>query len=172
MTRLLLETLNILVILSILVHKPSALLFKVAPTAEKCLKDEAQKDELITGSYFIDLVEFTQVSIKIRDSKGMILFQTTEAESGKFSFSLDRRDYVNICFKSEFRPNTHPTHKQKFKHDFQMVELNVKKGEDKDWDAEAALQGLSKLEVEIRKVDDLRVVLRATRSVLLKEKFS
>ena len=83
-----------------LLSQISAIIFNLPSRGEKCLKDEAKKDDLITGNYEISPLDGVTIHLKITDSKSHVLFQKDGASNGKFAFSLDGRDFISICFSS------------------------------------------------------------------------
>jgi len=137
----------------------SSIIFNLPNRGEKCLKDEAKKDDLITGTYDIAFEGENKnliYSIKISDSKNHILYNKDESDSGKFAFTLDSRDFINICFQSKIRENIPWQEHEKLKKGNSQVTLDLKRGIDaKNYDEVGKAEQLKPLEIQMRRLEDL-----------------
>lgn len=140
----------------------SGLMFNVPSRGEKCLKDEAKKDALITGQYDITALANTNMDIKVTDGKGHTLFQKEAASSGKFAFTLDTRDFINICFTSSYKEGISSAERSELKGAHSKVELTLKRGiEAKNYDEVAKAESLKPLEISMRRLEDLSLEIYA-----------
>ena len=123
-----------------------AMFFQLPVNTEKCLKEEIHKNVLVTGEYDVTSHEGVKVEMKVTDSSGHILYQNTEAKSGKFAFTTDSYDMFQICFLSSGN----------VKEKIHEVNLKIKTGiEAKNYEEMAKSEKLKPLEVELRRLEDL-----------------
>merc|ERR1711976_1156193 len=96
------------------------------------------------------------MDIKVTDGKGHTLFQKETASSGKFAFTLDTRDFINICFTSSYKEGISSAERSELKGAHSKVELTLKRGiEAKNYDEVAKAESLKPLEISMRRLEDL-----------------
>jgi len=134
--------------LALLAFEVSGLMFDLQPNGRKCLKEEVQKDALVTGDYEISEVPGQRTDLKVIDSKGHTLVNNEDKNKGKFAFTTDDYEVFEICFISKVAPNV-----RGIKHE---VELVVKMGlEAKNYETLGEAARLKPLEVELKRLEDL-----------------
>jgi len=106
--------------LALLTFEVYGLMFDLQPNGRKCLREEVQKDALVTGDYEISEVPGQRTDLKVTDSKGHTLVNNEDKNKGKFAFTTDDYEVFEICFISKVAPNIRGV-----KHE---VELVVKMG--------------------------------------------
>jgi len=138
----------ILLALSLLTLEVFGLMFDLQPNGRKCLREEVQKDVLVTGDYEISEVAGQRTDLKVIDSKGHTLVNNEDKNKGKFAFTTDDYDVYEICFISKVSPNI-----RGIKHE---VELSIKMGlEAKNYQSIGEAARLKPLEVELKRLEDL-----------------
>jgi emp24/gp25L/p24 family/GOLD len=100
----------------------SAIAFHLPPNVKKCLRDEVQKDNVVKGEFELSvtspeiktdlLVRSASLSFlaiipwrlhpQILDSKGNKLYGKEDAQKGKFAFSVDEYEMIEVCFETKF----------------------------------------------------------------------
>jgi len=134
--------------LALLAFEVSGLMFDLQPNGRKCLKEEVQKDALVTGDYEISELPGQRTDLKVIDSKGHTLVNNEDKNKGKFAFTTDDYEVFEICFISKVAPNV-----RGIKHE---VELVVKMGlEAKNYETLGEAARLKPLEVELKRLEDL-----------------
>jgi len=91
--------------LALLAFEVSGLMFDLQPNGRKCLKEEVQKDALVTGDYEISEVPGQRTDLKVIDSKGHTLVNNEDKNKGKFAFTTDDYEVFEICFISKVAPS-------------------------------------------------------------------
>jgi len=134
--------------LALLSFEVYGLMFDLQPNGRKCLREEVQKDALVTGEYEISEVPGQRTDLKVTDSKGHTLVNNEDKNKGKFAFTTDDYEVFEICFISKVAPNIRGV-----KHE---VELVVKMGlEAKNYETLGEAARLKPLEVELKRLEDL-----------------
>lgn len=134
--------------LALLTFEVYGLMFDLQPNGRKCLREEVQKDALVTGDYEISEVPGQRTDLKVTDSKGHTLVNNEDKNKGKFAFTTDDYEVFEICFISKVAPNIRGV-----KHE---VELVVKMGlEAKNYETLGEAARLKPLEVELKRLEDL-----------------
>ncbi|XP_055602313.1 transmembrane emp24 domain-containing protein bai [Uranotaenia lowii] len=129
-------------------HQSQAIMFRLQPNMQKCLKDEMQGNQIVAGEYEITGAPGQKISYVVRDSKGHILSQNEDINKGKFSFTSEVYDTFEICFIS----HVSPTHRGVD----QDVSLDIKKGiETKSYEGIGEAAKLKPLEVDLKRLEDL-----------------
>ncbi|XP_059610993.1 transmembrane emp24 domain-containing protein bai [Phlebotomus argentipes] len=124
------------------------IMFNLLPNTQKCLKDEMQPKQLVTGDYEVTDLPGQKVDYVIKDSKGHILSQKDQISKGKFTFSSEHYEAFEICFISKVSP-----HQRGLTHD---VFLSVKKGvETKSYEGYGEAAKLKPLEIDMKRLEDL-----------------
>lgn len=130
------------------VYQSQAIMFRVQPNSQKCLKDEMQGNELVIGDYEVTGAPGQNVNYVIRDSKGHILSQKDNISKGKFTVIAEKYDTFEICFISYAPPTVRGV-----EHD---VRLDIKKGiETKSYEGIGEAAKLKPLEVDLKRLEDL-----------------
>ncbi|XP_053661048.1 transmembrane emp24 domain-containing protein bai [Anopheles marshallii] len=141
-----------LVMLAVLVvstfPRTNAIMFRLGPNTQKCLRDEMQGNQIVAGEYEITNAPGQKIDYVVRDTKGHIMAQKDDISKGKFSFTSEVYDTFEICFIS----HVPPTHRGID----QEVLLDVKKGiETKSYEGIGEAAKLKPLEVDLKRLEDL-----------------
>jgi len=137
----------------------------VSPGSRKCVKEEVHKDVLITGDFWIQASENHKVDIRVFDSKEAVLYNrvgqykmhpsdknpeaSMENDEGKFAFTTDANEVVNICFHSKASGWAREPK-------FHEVSVKIRKGtEARNYDEAGKTEKLKPLEIELRRLEDL-----------------
>ncbi|XP_071833319.1 transmembrane emp24 domain-containing protein 10-like isoform X2 [Apostichopus japonicus] len=127
----------------------SALSFMLPQNTRKCLMEEIHKDVLVTGEYKLSPAPGHKTSLKVGDSKGHTLYSKEDALEGKFAFTTDDKEVVEICFISKIDPGVRAAPSRE-------VFLDVKHGvEAKSYEDVAKSEKLKPMEIELRRLEDL-----------------
>ncbi|XP_065184134.1 transmembrane emp24 domain-containing protein 10-like [Sycon ciliatum] len=127
----------------------NGLSFYLTPGEKRCLKEEVHKQQMVVGQYSISDGE-PAVSILATDQAGHTLFSKENAKQGKFAFTEDEFEVVDICFKSH--TNAVASHIKTSRE----VKLTLKHGaEARNYDQIAKAEKLKPLELELRRLEDL-----------------
>lgn len=138
----------IILSLSLIALEVYGLMFDLPPNGRKCLREEVQKDVLVTGDFGISEVPGQRTDVMVTDSKGHTLVNNEDKNKGKFAFTTDDYDVYEICFISKVAPNI-----RGIKHE---VELVIKMGlEAKNYQTLGEAARLKPLEVELKRLEDL-----------------
>ncbi|XP_057381852.1 transmembrane emp24 domain-containing protein bai-like [Daphnia carinata] len=131
-----------------LVSTVQGLMFELQPNGRKCLREEVQKDVLVTGEYEVSEVPGQRTDVKVTDIKGHTLVSHEDKSKGKFAFTTDDYEVYEICFLSKVPPNLRGQ-----KHE---VEVTIKMGlEAKNYETLGEAARLKPLEVELKRLEDL-----------------
>jgi len=123
-------------------------MFELQPNGRQCLREEVQKDVLVTGEYEISEVPGQRTDVKVMDIKGHTLVSHEDKSKGKFAFTTDDYEVYEICVISKVPPNI-----RGIKHE---VELTIKMGlEAKNYETLGEAARLKPLEVELKRLEDL-----------------
>jgi len=126
----------------------NCIMWKMEPNTVKCLKEELQSNDLVTGEYDVSDAPGQKMDYVVRDSKGHVLSQRDDITKGKFSFVTETFDVFEICFSSRV-----PPHQRGLP---QEVSLITKHGvEAKNYEGIAEAAKLKPIEVELKKLEDL-----------------
>ncbi|XP_058824855.1 transmembrane emp24 domain-containing protein bai [Topomyia yanbarensis] len=140
--------LNTVLLLLFGVYQSQAIMFRLQPNMQKCLKDDMQGNQIVAGEYEVMGAPGQKVNYVVRDSKGHIMSQKEDISKGKFSFTSEMYDTFEICFIS----NVPPTHRGVE----QDVSLDIKKGiETKSYEGIGEAAKLKPLEVDLKRLEDL-----------------
>lgn len=140
--------LNLCALLLLAVSQSQAIMFRVSPNTQKCLKDEMQGNQIVAGEYEITGAPGQKINYVVRDSQGHVLSVRDDISKGKFSFTSERYDVFEICFISQV-PTTHRGIDQD-------VSLDIKKGiETKSYEGIGEAAKLKPLEVDLKRLEDL-----------------
>ncbi|XP_055352236.1 transmembrane emp24 domain-containing protein 10-like [Paramacrobiotus metropolitanus] len=130
----------------------SAVSFHLPPNQRKCLREEVQKDDLIKGDFELSVTSpDIKTDIEILDSRGHKLFNKQDAQKGKFAFSVEEYEIIEMCFETKFdvpygRPAPPP----------REITFNILHGvEAKNYDDLAKAEKLKPMEAELRRLEDL-----------------
>lgn len=135
-------------LISLLVSTVHGLMFELQPNGRQCLREEVQKDVLVTGEYEISEVPGQRTDVKVMDIKGHTLVSHEDKSKGKFAFTTDDYEVYEICIISKVPPNI-----RGIKHE---VELTIKMGlEAKNYETLGEAARLKPLEVELKRLEDL-----------------
>uniref|UniRef100_A0A1L8DUJ1 Putative emp24/gp25l/p24 family of membrane trafficking n=1 Tax=Nyssomyia neivai TaxID=330878 RepID=A0A1L8DUJ1_9DIPT len=141
-------TIGKLFILCICILSVHGIMFNLPPNTQKCLRDEMQPKQLVTGEYEVTDLPGQKVDYVVRDSKGHILSQKDQIAHGKFTFSSEHYETFEICFVSKVSP-----HQRGMNHD---VYLSIKKGvETKTYESYGEAAKLKPLEIDMKRLEDL-----------------
>ncbi|XP_017123997.1 transmembrane emp24 domain-containing protein bai [Drosophila elegans] len=125
-----------------------AVMFKLSPNTQKCLKEDIQANQLVMGEYEVSDVPGQIIDYIARDTKGHILSQKEHITKGKFSFMSEVYDAYEICFISKVPPHQRGI--------VQEVSLQTKKGvETKSYEGIGEASKLKPLEVDLKRLEDL-----------------
>ncbi|CAB4066952.1 TMED10 [Lepeophtheirus salmonis] len=126
-----------------------ALMFHLEPNGRKCLKEEINKDILVSGEYEVTEVPGQVVDLIVVDSKGQHFVSRQNADKGKFAFTTDEtNDAFEVCFISQIPAGHHGSQQEIF--------LSVKHGvEAKSYEGLGDAAKLKPLEVELKRLEDL-----------------
>lgn len=137
------------VLMLLLVSEISALSFMLPQNTRKCLMEEIHKNVLVTGEYKLSQAPGHTTSLKVGDSKGHTLYSKEDAVEGKFAFTTDDKEVVDICFISAVAPGMRAAPARE-------VFLDVKHGvEAKSYEDIAKSEKLKPMEIELRRLEDL-----------------
>jgi len=140
--------LPVLLALVLSVEQISGLMMELPPNGRKCLREEVQKNVLVTGEFDISEVFGQRTDLVVTDIKGHILVNNEDKTKGKFAFTTDDYEVYEICIISKVPPNI-----RGMKHE---VELIVKMGlEAKNYESLGEANKLKPLEIELRRLEDL-----------------
>ncbi|XP_075874327.1 transmembrane emp24 domain-containing protein 10-like [Nelusetta ayraudi] len=131
----------------LLAHLVSALHFHLPVNSVKCLKEEVDRDVLVTGEYELSEEPRTTTNLKITDSDGYVLYSRKNATRGKFSFTTENAVMFDVCFLSRSPMGSGKVPDQ-------LVNLIVKHGVEAKNDKELeTLEKLNPLEAKMRKLE-------------------
>lgn len=140
--------LNAVLVLLFAVYQTQAIMFRLQPNMQKCLKDDMQGNQIVAGDYEVTGAPGQKINMVVRDSKGHIMSQKEDISKGKFSFSSEMYDTFEICVISQV-PQTHRGVEQD-------VSLDIKKGiETKSYEGIGEAAKLKPLEVDLKRLEDL-----------------
>lgn len=135
-------------LLLVAVCQSQAIMFRLQPNMQKCLKDDMQGNQIVAGEYEITGAPGQKINYVVRDSKGHIMSQKEDISKGKFSFTSEMYDTFEICFIS----HVPPTHRGVE----QDISLDIKKGiETKSYEGIGEAAKLKPLEVDLKRLEDL-----------------
>merc|ERR1712110_1103269 len=135
-------------------------MFHLEPNNRKCLKEEITKGVLVSGEYEISKQHGQMVDLVVVDNNGHHFYNKENAEAGKFAFTTDNYNVYEICTISRVPPNI-----RGLRHE---VSLTVKHGtEAKSYDELAKANKLAPLEVELKRLEDIRDTNESTNSRVL-----
>ncbi|XP_055523331.1 transmembrane emp24 domain-containing protein bai [Wyeomyia smithii] len=130
------------------VYQSQAIMFRLQPNLQKCLRDDMQGNQIVAGEYEVTGAPGQKINYVVRDSKGHIMSQKEDISKGKFTFTSEMYDTFEICFIS----NVPPTHRGVE----QDVSLDIKKGiETKSYEGIGEAAKLKPLEVDLKRLEDL-----------------
>ncbi|BFZ11692.1 hypothetical protein BsWGS_14731 [Bradybaena similaris] len=120
--------------------------FHLASNQKKCLREEIQKNVLVTGEYEVQ-DNGQRADLSVTDSRGHILYSKENAVKGKFAFTTEEYDQFEVCFTSQAAGGVAQERE---------ILLSLKHGiEAKNYDDIAKAEKLKPLEVELRRLEDL-----------------
>ncbi|CAG5127369.1 unnamed protein product [Candidula unifasciata] len=120
--------------------------FHLGSNQKKCLREEIQKNVLVTGEYEVQ-DNGQRADLTVTDSRGHILYSKENAKKGRFAFTTEEYDQFEVCFKTETTGGVAQERE---------VFLSLKHGiEAKNYDDIAKAEKLKPLEVELRRLEDL-----------------
>lgn len=121
-------------------------MFHLSSSQKKCLREEVQKNVLVTGEYEVQ-DNGQKVDLSVTDSRGHILYSKENAVKGRFAFTTEEYDQFEVCFTSETTGGVAQDRE---------VSLILKHGiEAKNYEDIAKAEKLKPLEVELRRLEDL-----------------
>lgn len=133
----------------LLVSEVSTLSFMLPQNTRKCLMEEIHKNVLVTGEYKLTAAPGHITSLRVGDSKGHLLYSKEDAVEGKFAFTTDDKEVVDICFLTKIEPGVRAAATRE-------VYLDVKHGvEAKSYEDIAKSEKLKPMEIELRRLEDL-----------------
>lgn len=139
---------NAVLLLLFTVCQAQAIMFRLQPNMQKCLKDDMQGNQIVAGEYEITGAPGQKINYVVRDSKGHIMSQKEDISRGKFTFTSEMYDTFEICFIS----HVPPTHRGVE----QDISLDIKKGiETKSYEGIGEAAKLKPLEVDLKRLEDL-----------------
>nr|ACO14682.1 Transmembrane emp24 domain-containing protein 10 precursor [Caligus clemensi] len=129
--------------------RSSGLMFYLEPNGRKCLKEEINKDVLVSGEYEVTELPGHTVDLIVVDSKGQHFVSRQGVDKGKIAFTTDEsNDAFEVCFISRVTLGTRGTRQETY--------LNVKHGvEAKSYEGLGDAAKLKPLEVELKRLEDL-----------------
>lgn len=143
---------SLLLIIAVLVANANCIMFHLEANGVKCLKEEVQANQLVTGEYDVSKAFGIKVDYEIKDSKGHILSKKEDIPHGrmlKFSFVTETYDTFEICFISHAQAAS-PTNVR------QQISLKTKRGiEAKSYEGIGEAAKLKPVEVELKRLEDL-----------------
>ncbi|KAL6058786.1 Transmembrane emp24 domain-containing protein 10 [Balamuthia mandrillaris] len=131
----------------------SAIKFDLEHVKPKCFKEELSRDVLVTGDFSTKTTPAGEpamtLSFDIRDPMGQLIWGRT-AEEGHFAFTTEDGGEFEFCFKDT------PIQGVRIPRGYsKRVSLELKTGtEAKDYKEVASRENLSKMEVEVRRMED------------------
>ncbi|XP_014249941.1 transmembrane emp24 domain-containing protein bai [Cimex lectularius] len=87
------------------VFNVNSIMFYLPPNAQKCLRENLKKDDLVIGSYEVTMAPKQHVDYIVTDSKGHTLSQGSDIGKGKFTIVVETEETYEICFKSRVEIN-------------------------------------------------------------------
>ncbi|UYV80455.1 TMED10 [Cordylochernes scorpioides] len=142
------KSIYIFVLIAFCFSSINALMFHLQPGSRRCLKEEVQKNVLVTGEYSLSEAVNQRVDLIVQDTKGHTLVSRENIGQSKFAFNTDDYDIFEICFISKVPPMHGGIPRE--------VTLEVKHGPDATNYASVAEVGkLKPLEVELQKLEHL-----------------
>ncbi|QQP32522.1 Transmembrane emp24 domain-containing protein 10, partial [Caligus rogercresseyi] len=127
-----------LLLLLALGQSATGLMFHLEPNSKKCLKEEINKDVLVSGEYEVTEIPGQVVDLIVVDSKGQHFVSRQGVDKGKIAFTTDE---PTTPLKSASFPE---------------VFLSVKHGvEAKSYEGLGDAAKLKPLEVELKRLEDL-----------------
>lgn len=126
--------------------------FHLSPNIKKCLREEVQKDDVVKGEFELSVTSpEIKTDLLILDSKGHKLYAKDDAQKGKFAFSVDEYEMIEICFETKFEVSygrAPPPPRE--------VTFQIRHGvEAKNYDDIAKAEKLKPMEAELRRLEDL-----------------
>ncbi|GAV07111.1 hypothetical protein RvY_16986 [Ramazzottius varieornatus] len=130
----------------------SGIAFHLPPNIRKCLREEVQKDDVVKGEFELSVApQEIKTHLHILDSKGHKLYEKEDAQKGKFAFSVEEYEMIEICFETKFdtpygRPPPPP----------REISFLIRHGvEAKNYEDIAKAEKLKPMEAELRRLEDL-----------------
>lgn len=106
----------------------TAIRFYIQQNAKRCLKEELQKDVVVTGDYEVTDPAGQRIDLQVTDSKGHTALMRESIDKGKIAITADDDDIYDFCFIS-YLPSGHQQAAQR------EVHLELKHGvEAKNYD--------------------------------------
>lgn len=129
-----------------------AIAFHLPPNIKKCLREEVQKDNVVKGDFELSVTSpEIKTDLQILDSKGNKLYGKEDAQKGKFAFSVDEYEMIEICFETKFEVqygHAPPPPRE--------VTFQIRHGvEAKNYEDIAKAEKLKPMEAELRRLEDL-----------------
>lgn len=138
----------LVLLISLFFSAVHGLMFELLPNTRKCLREEVQKDVLVTGEFEFSEVNGQRTDLTVMDIKGHVLVNNEDKNKGKFAFTTDDYEVFEICAISKVPQNLRGQKHQ--------VELTVKMGlEAKNYESLGEAARLKPLEVELKRLEDL-----------------
>eukprot|EP00127_Corallochytrium_limacisporum_P001942 Clim_evm97s88 gene=Clim_evmTU97s88 len=119
----------------------------------KCLREIVKKDVAVKGDFTIIQSEGPPqtLNFKVMDESESIVFQRSEASSGKFAFTADKEAIYSICLEPVVDSGAAASYDSGVD-----VELSLMQGaEAKDYDKIAKQNDLRPIERVVRKIEDV-----------------
>jgi len=128
----------------------AGLRFDILPHTERCLKEELSKDLLVIGNYSVESHPALKLDFKIKDPNDQEVFAKQQDDEAHFAFTTDQGGEFLFCFHDIPQPG------QRMAYGFtRRVGIEIKTGvEARDYTELAGKENLSKLELEMRKIED------------------
>ncbi|BES91388.1 Transmembrane emp24 domain-containing protein eca [Nesidiocoris tenuis] len=125
-----------------------AIMFKLQPNTQKCLREELRKNHLMVGEFEVTHVPGQKVDYIVTDSKREILSQNTDIDKGRFTVVVESHDSYEICFRSTVPPEIRGVP--------QDVSFNSKLDEEgKGYETMGEAQKMKPMEIELKKLEVL-----------------
>ncbi|XP_072930179.1 transmembrane emp24 domain-containing protein bai [Epargyreus clarus] len=142
------EVYYLCLILSVIWHGCDAIMWRMSPNTQKCLKEELHANVLVAGEYDVTEAAGQRVDYVVRDSKGHILAQKDGISKGKFTFVTETYDTFEVCFISKVPPERRGV--------TQDIMLDIKIGiEAKNYEGIGEAAKLKPMELELKRLEDL-----------------
>jgi len=139
-------------LLTFFIPSASGIAFHLTPNQKKCLREEVQKDNVVKGEFELSVTTpDIKTDLQILDSKGHKLYGKEDAQKGKFAFSVDEYEMIEICFETKFAVqygHAPPPPRE--------VTFSIRHGvEAKNYEDLAKAEKLKPMETELRRLEDL-----------------
>ncbi|OWA50873.1 Transmembrane emp24 domain-containing protein 10 [Hypsibius exemplaris] len=134
------------------ISSASGIAFHLAPNTKKCLREEVQKDDVVKGEFELSVTTpEIKTDLLILDSKGHKLYGKEDAQKGKFAFSVDEYEMIDICFETKTEiPYGHAPPPPR------EITFTIRHGvEAKNYEDIAKAEKLKPMEAELRRLEDL-----------------